>query len=79
LSYTRAREILLKALDDVGFDKSRFGLHSLRSRGASTAANKGLSERLLKAHGRWSSDKAKDGYIKDNLRSLMSVSLNLGV
>ena len=31
LSYTRAREILLKALDDIGFDKSRFGLHSLRS------------------------------------------------
>ena len=79
MSYTRAREILLKALDDVGFDKSRFGLHSLRSRGASTAANKGLSERLLKAHGLWSSDKAKDGYIKDNLRSQMSVSLNLGV
>ena len=50
--YTRAREILLKALDDIGFDKSRFGLHSLRSGGASTAANKGVSERLLKAYGR---------------------------
>ena len=79
LSYTRAQEILLKALDDIDFDKSRFDLHSLRSGGASTAANKGVSERLLKAHGRWSSDRAKDGYIKDNLRSQMSVSLNLGI
>ena len=79
LSYARAREILLKALDDIGFDKSRFCLHSLRSEEASTAANKGVSERLLKAYGRSSSDRAKDGYIKDNLRSQMLVSLNLGI
>jgi hypothetical protein len=69
----------MRDLDDIGFDKSRFGLHSLRSGGGSTTANKGVSERLLKAHGRWSSDRAKDGYIKDNLRSQMSASLNLGI
>jgi hypothetical protein len=49
----------------------------LRSGGASTAANKGVSEILLKAHGRWLSDRAKDGYIKDNLQSQMSTQLYL--
>lgn len=79
LSYTRAREILLESLSDIGLDKLKFGLHSLRSGGASTGANRGVSDRLLKVHGRWASDKAKDGYIKDNLKSQMAVSLNLGI
>ena len=79
LSYTKAREILLESLTDIGIDKSKFGLHSLRSGGASTGANRGVSDRLLKAHGRWASDKAKDGYIKDTLKSQMAVSLNLGI
>ena len=30
LSYTRARELLFKALVSIGCDKSMFGLHSLR-------------------------------------------------
>lgn len=79
LSYTRAREILLESLAEIGLDKSKFGLHSLRSGGASSAANRGVSDRLLKAHGRWASDKARDGYIKDNVESQMAVSLNLGI
>ena len=79
LSYTRSREILLDALEKVGLDKTQFGLHSLRSGGASSAANKGVPERLLKAHGRWVSDRAKDGYIKDDLKTQMAVSLNLGI
>jgi len=33
----------------------------------------------LKAHGIWASDKAKNGYIKDNTQSQMTVSLNLGI
>jgi hypothetical protein len=70
LSYTRAREILLKALDDIGFDKSRFGLYSLRSGGASTAANKGVSERLLKAHGRWSSIMLYKSIINPHIRKI---------
>ncbi|CAC5425100.1 unnamed protein product [Mytilus coruscus] len=60
LLYTMAREILLEAFESVGLDKSKFGLHSLRSGGASTAANFCISERFLKAHGRWASDRSKD-------------------
>ncbi|CAC5392624.1 unnamed protein product [Mytilus coruscus] len=66
LSYTRAQEILLEAFESVGLYKSKFGLHSLRSSGFSTAANVGISGRLLTAHGRWATDKSQDGKIKDN-------------
>ena len=54
--------------------KNRFGLHSLRAGGASAAADSGIPDRLLKRHGRWLSDRAKDGYIKDNIMSLLSVT-----
>jgi hypothetical protein len=72
LSYTRARKLLLEALTQAGF-KKKFGLHSLRSGGVSEAARNRIPERLLKAHGRWKSDIAKDGYIKENMRNRLSL------
>ena len=56
-----------------------FGLHSLRSGGASAAANAGIPDRLFKHHGRWRSENAKDGYIKDDLNSRLRVSHSLGL
>ena len=53
--------------------------HCLRAGGASAAANARVPDRLFKRHGRWKSDKAKDGYIKDSVHSLLSVSLSLGI
>ena len=47
LSYTRTRELLLKALVSIGCDKSMFG-----SGGATQTANNNGSDRLFKAHGR---------------------------
>ena len=44
LSYTRAREIVLETLGKIGLEKSKFGLHSLRSGGASQAANAGVQD-----------------------------------
>lgn len=61
ISYTRAREILHEKLESIGLDSSKFCLHSLRSGGASQAANAGVPDRLFKAHGRWRSETAKDG------------------
>ena len=66
-------------LSCIGLDKSKFGLHSLRSGGASVAANKGIADRLFKRHGRWRSDNAKDGYVKDDVEQLLQVSKNLGI
>ena len=81
ISYTRMRELFLKKLSELGFDARKFGLHSLRSGGASggasAAANAGVADRLFKRHGRWRSELAKDGYVKDSQQSLMSVSRSL--
>jgi integrase len=79
LSYTRTREIILGAFEKIGHPKKEFGLHSFRAGGASAAANSNISARLFIRHGRWMSDKAKDGYIKDNLDGLLSVSKALGI
>ena len=79
LSYTRMREILLKKLDELGYDKSQFSLHSLRAGGATAAANAGVPDRLFKRHGRWKSELAKDGYIKDSPAALLSVSESLNL
>jgi hypothetical protein len=56
-------------------------LHSLRSGGATSAAKYGIPDKLFKGHGRWRSDKTKDGYVKDDLvqRMLVHVSQNLGI
>lgn len=79
LSYTRAREILLNALTSLGLDRTKFGLHSLRSGGATAAAAAGINDRIFKKHGRWASDTAKDGYVHENLKEKLSVSKNIGL
>ncbi|XP_076080334.1 uncharacterized protein LOC143051258 [Mytilus galloprovincialis] len=79
LSYTRVREIILSALESIGLDKSKFGLHSLRSGGATAAASDGIHDRLFKKHGRWASDKAKDGYVRENIKEKLTVSKSLGI
>ena len=79
LSYSRARKIVFSAFDAIGLPKQDYGLHSFRAGGASATANAQVSDRLVKRHGRWKPDKAKDSYIKDNIQSLLSVSLSLGI
>lgn len=81
LSYTRAREIFLEALQNVGEDKSLFGLHSLRSGGASAFANNEnvCDPLLMNKHGRWKSSSSSEGYVHFNLNKRLSVSKNLGI
>ena len=79
LSYTRARELLLKALGIIGLDVSNFGLHSLRSGGVTEAAANNVPDRLLKMHGRWKSDISKDGYILESMQNRLSVTKNLNI
>ena len=67
-------ELFLNKLAELGFDPKQFGLHSLRSGGATAAANSGVSDRLFKRHGRWRSESATDGYVNDSVSALMSVS-----
>ena len=79
LSYTRARELLLFQLSKIGRNPKAFGLHSLRSGGATQAANAGVKDRLFQKHGRWRSTDAKDRYVKDSVLRRLRVTMNLGI
>ena len=79
LSYTTARVILFSALETLGVHKKYFGLHkNLISAGATAAAAANVEDRLLKKHGRWKTDKNKDGYVKKNISERLSVTKNNG-
>ena len=54
-------------------------MHSLRAGGATAAANAGVPDRLLKRHGRWRSETAKDGYVKDSDKKHLEVSKHLAL
>lgn len=81
LSYTRTRKIFLEAIQAIGEDRSQFGLHSLRSGGASAAANSGdiSDSRLLAKHGRWKSSVSLDGNVHYDLKNQLRVSKHLGI
>ena len=79
LCYSRLRELLLDKIAKLGFDPALFGMHSLRAGGATAAANCGVQDRLFKRHGRWKSESAKDGYVKDSLQRRLEVSKSLGI
>lgn len=79
ITYSRAREVLMDYLNKAGFNGSDFGLHSFRSGGATAAASNGIGDRLLKQHGRWRSDAAKDLYVRDSLDVKLSVTKRLGM
>lgn len=79
LSYSRMRELFIEAFKPFVPNIKQYGLHSLRSGGASISANLGIPDRLFKRHGRWRSETAKDGYVKDSLNDLLKVSKNLGL
>ena len=70
---------MLEAFKDIVPDISAIGTHSLRSGGATAAANAGVLDRLFKRHSRWASESATDGYVPDSLSSRLSVSKVLGI
>ena len=79
LSYTRARECIVKKLELVA-PGLKLGTHTLRASGATSAANMaGISDRCIKRHGRWKSDQAKDGYISDSIEKKLMVTKCLGL
>ena len=79
LSYSRLRDLVLDAFKDIVPDISANATHSLRSGGATAAANAGVPDRPFKRHGRWASESAKDGYVQNSLSSLSSVSKALDI
>lgn len=79
LAYSNLRNLFIGVVKPFVKDVKSFCLHSLRSGGATAAANKGIPDRLFKRHGRWASENAKDGYVKDSLEERLRVSQCLGL
>ena len=55
----------MERLQSLGFPAINFGVHSVRSGGATAAAQAGVPNSLFKRHGHWHSKTAKDGYVED--------------
>lgn len=79
ISYSRAREIFNEKIGQLRNDGKNFGLHSLRAGGASAAAENGVPDRLISKHGRWKSERARNGYIHDTVFNRNRVSQSLGL
>ena len=80
ISYSTCREILRDSLSQLGYNPNDYGLHSLRSGGATSAVHysgHSILERLLKIHGRWKS--AKDMYVQESLENRLQVTKYLGL
>jgi hypothetical protein len=78
LSASRLRDHLQEMCKQAGIGK-HIGLHSCRIGGATAAANNSVEDRLFQKHGRWASEGVKNGYVRESLAALLSVSSNLGL
>ncbi|XP_069139234.1 uncharacterized protein [Argopecten irradians] len=79
MTYSTFREVFIEAFTTIVQDINQFGLHRLRAGGASAAANSGVPDRMFKRHGRWKYETAKYGYIKDDFRERLNVSMHLNL
>lgn len=83
VSYTRFRELFKDCLKHLGYDEKLYSLHSFRAGGATSIVSNfkdiKSKERLLKIHGRWKTDIAKDMYIKEDLEERLRVSKCMGL
>lgn len=75
LSYSRCREMFLDALKQINVTCThKYGLHSLRSGGASQLAKKGVSDELIMIQGRWKTSQSKNRYVKRSLNTRLEIS-----
>ena len=77
LSYTTCRDILRETLSGLDYNPNDYFLHSLRAGDIASAVHQSsnsISERLLKKHGRWKSDSAKDVYFEESLENRLQVT-----
>jgi integrase len=77
LGYPQARyHVLAQLAQQLGLDhkatSARFGLHSLRSGGATLCALQEVDERLFQEHGGWASKAAMHNYIQESLSHRMA-------
>ena len=69
ISYSTTRGTFRRDLQSLGVEPSKFGLHSLRSGGATVEANNGVKPKV----------QAKDTYVDNNLEQRLEVTRFLGL
>jgi hypothetical protein len=74
MTYSRASELFKKELVKEGLDAKDYGLHCLRSGGATTAAALGIPDRLLQRQGGWRTAKTKNNYIDESKNNLLRIT-----
>ena len=79
ITYTSVREDVLSALKKLELSIEDYVLHSMRPGECTMATHLGIKERFIKKHGRWKSDRVKDGYTHSTLNDLLLVSQILGL
>jgi len=79
ISYTSVRDTFKETLKSVVKSVNNYGLHSLRSGGASAAAANDVTDRMISKQGRWKSEQGRNGYIKDTIGNRLKVSKSLGI
>ena len=70
----RIRDVFKGYITDITGNPEKYGLHSLQAGGASATASNGVADLLVSKQGRWSLEKAKNGYIKDSVSTRLSAS-----
>jgi len=65
------KELFIQAFKQFVSDIDFYGLHCLRSGGATATCNCDVPSRLFKRHGRWRSENVKDGHVKDSFNDLL--------
>ena len=67
-------------LNQIYGDVKRFGTHSMRSGGATIAAENDISSEMIEIHGRWSTGStSKVRYIKRSNQKRLKISQALGI
>ena len=74
ISYTTFRENLKSDLQGIVPNTAVYSSHSLRSGGATKAANTGINDQLIQRHGRWRSATSRNMYIDDSIPKRLEVS-----
>ena len=79
ITYSKVRDIVKNKASEIGLNKSQYGTHSMRSGGATVAANSLVGDRMLQRHGRWACTSSRDRYVKDSISQRLSVSKTIGL
>ena len=79
ISYTTLKQEFMKHLSPFIDDVKKFGLHSIKSGGASNPALRNVNGVLLDRHVGWKNSKSKRRYVQFRTEDLLSVTEAMGI